>query len=88
MTKICPKCKTKNMDDAGFCQNCGEELDEAVKVPVKDNGTGFKTKETSAGTGGWWSKQSTGVKAGIGIAGVCCIGLILIVAIGGFLSPG
>jgi hypothetical protein len=87
MTKICPKCKTENMDDAGFCQNCGEELDEAVKVPVKGNGTGFKTKETGAATGGWWSKQSTGVKAGIGIAGVCCIGLILLVALGGFLSP-
>ena len=86
MTKVCPKCKTENMDNAGFCQNCGEELKEAVKVPLKDK-TGFKTKESSAVTGGWWSRQSTVVKAGLGIAGICCIGLILIVVLGGFLSP-
>ncbi len=35
----------------------------------------------------WWSKQSTGGKAIMGIAGLCCIGIILFVVIGGLLAP-
>lgn len=36
---------------------------------------------------GWWASQSTRSKALIGVAGVCCIGLILLVGLSGFLSP-
>lgn len=36
---------------------------------------------------GWWAKQSSGTKGVLGVVGVCCIGIILIVAIGGILSP-
>ena len=80
MTKSCPKCKTENSDEAGFCQSCGTEL---------KNVTGkVKTGEPSGGgITAWWNKQSNGGKAAIGVVGVCCIGLILIVAIGGILSP-
>ncbi|MBI5681269.1 MAG: hypothetical protein HZC47_10275 [Methanobacterium sp.] len=35
----------------------------------------------------WWSKQSSGVKAAIGIVGICCLGLILIVGFGAMASP-
>ncbi|MDO5835805.1 MAG: hypothetical protein Q4P17_04790 [Methanobacterium sp.] len=36
---------------------------------------------------GWWARQSSGTKGLLGVAGVCCIGIILIVLIGGILSP-
>lgn len=36
---------------------------------------------------GWWAKQSSGTKGVLGVVGVCCIGIILFVIIGGILSP-
>lgn len=49
------------------------------------NESSKKQQETSkGGLRGWWSKRSTKGKATIGI---CCIGLILMVIIGGTLSP-
>ena len=79
MTKICPKCKTANPDNSGFCQECGTEL-EGANSAIKSNET------TGDGVRGFWNKQNNGGKAAI-IIGVCCVGLILIVAIGGMLSP-
>lgn len=35
----------------------------------------------------WWKRQSTGAKAAIGIAGICCLGLILIVGLSAMFSP-
>lgn len=35
----------------------------------------------------WWSKQSSGAKLAIGIVGICCLGLILIVGFGAMASP-
>lgn len=75
MTKICPKCNKKNADTAKFCQDCGEELPEATSKPSK-----------TGGIGAWWNKQGNGAKIGI-IAGICCIGLIAIVALAGMASP-
>ena len=80
MTKVCPNCKTENADSSRFCQDCGEELEEPINVPQEN-------KEKRGGFGGWWNKQGKGVKAAIGIVGVCVIGLIFIIAIGGMLSP-
>jgi hypothetical protein len=75
MTKICPNCQTENQDSSEFCQNCGNKMEGIEKsTPPK---TGLK---------GWWDKQSNGIKA-LSIIGVCCLGLIVIVAIGGMLSP-
>ncbi len=39
------------------------------------------------GKTGWWSKQSTGSKAVMGIAGFCCLGIIILVIAGGLLAP-
>lgn len=41
----------------------------------------------SDGKTGWWGKQSSGSKAVMGIAGMCCLGLILLVVAGGLFSP-
>jgi cytoskeletal protein RodZ len=76
MTKICPKCNQANADSAGFCQNCGEELPEPTSVPPK-----------SGGTGGWWSKQSSVIKALVILVPICCIGLIVVVGLVGMYSP-
>ena len=54
VTKVCPKCKTENLDSSGFCQECGERLNEPVKVPQKNKEPNRFDK--------WWNKQSTGRK--------------------------
>ncbi|BDZ71470.1 hypothetical protein [Methanobacterium petrolearium] len=36
---------------------------------------------------GWWAQQSKGTKALIGVVGLCCIGLIVIVGLAGVMSP-
>lgn len=80
MTKICPKCGTGNPDTGGFCQNCGEDL--------KNESSSSKSNKTSNNkTTSWWSRQNKGTKTIIGITGVCCLGLILLVVIGGMISP-
>jgi len=81
MTKTCPKCKNENVDDASFCQNCGNNLSTTSKTPQRE-----KTQEGGA-ISDWWGKQSKRNKTSIGIGGVCCIGLIIIIAIFGMSSP-
>jgi hypothetical protein len=43
LTKICQKCKTKNLDEAKFCEKCGNDLSEVVNTPgsVQKNKRGF-----------------------------------------------
>jgi hypothetical protein len=36
---------------------------------------------------GWWSKQSGGAKIAIGIAGVCCLGILILVVSAGLFAP-
>jgi len=79
VTKECPNCKKENLDSAGFCQSCGTKLEESTT-------NANTTEESGSGIGGFWNKQSNGGKAAIGI-GVCCLGIILIVAISGMMSP-
>lgn len=74
MTKICPKCNVKNLDTAGFCQNCGEDLKNVA------NSSNNKTSN-------WWNRQNKGTKTIVGITGICCVGLILLIVIGGMVSP-
>ncbi len=78
----CPKCGKQNKVTAKFCESCGTDLSgvTATSAPTESG-------NTSGGPMGWWSKQSTKGKALIGIVGICCLGLILIVGIGGLLSP-
>ena len=78
----CPKCGKQNKVTAQFCEGCGTDLSN-----VTDTSTSTESENTSGGPMGWWSKQSTKGKALIGIVGICCLGLILIVGIGGLLSP-
>ncbi|WP_342593129.1 hypothetical protein [Methanobacterium aggregans] len=44
------------------------------------------TETSSGGAGGFWNNQSKGGKIAIGL-GVCCIGIILIIAIAGMFAP-
>lgn len=78
----CPNCGKQNKVTAKFCEGCGTDLSN-----VTDTSAPKESKSTSGGPMGWWSKQSTKGKALIGIVGICCLGLILIVGIGGLLSP-
>lgn len=78
----CPKCGKQNKLTAQFCESCGTELKGTPNTSESK-----KSKDTSGGLMGWWNKQSTKGKGVIGIVGICCLGLILIVGIGGLLSP-
>lgn len=82
LAKICPNCGKQNKITAKFCENCGTVLNDVAHVSAHN-----ESKNTSGGLMGWWDKQSKGGKAVIGIVGICCLGLILIVGIGGLLSP-
>nr|WP_319372382.1 PsbP-related protein [uncultured Methanobacterium sp.] len=83
MTKICPKCKTENLDSAAFCQNCGEELPKyTYNVPS----SGDRAPESKAKGGNWWSKQTNLVKI-LSVVGVCCVGLIVIIGLLAILFP-
>jgi hypothetical protein len=78
----CPKCGKQNKVTAQFCESCGTDLNGVANTSEPK-----KSKDTSGGLMGWWNKQSTKGKGVIGIVGICCLGLILIVGIGGLLSP-
>ncbi len=53
---FCPKCGTKNQDNAQFCENCGYRLDSTVKNPVQrpsaqnSPGRASNTKNPVSGT--------------------------------------
>ncbi len=80
MTKICPNCKTENIDSADFCQNCGTELPKFT-YNIPQGGEPPETKK-----GGWWSKQTTLVKI-ISVVGVCCVGLLALIVLAGIFFP-
>lgn len=88
MTMFCPNCGTEVKDDAKFCPNCGSILNESEQTENKINSsTNIKTK--SNGILSFlndWKEWSTGKKIGSMIL-ACCIGLIIIGAIGGILFP-
>ena len=80
MVKNCPKCGKENSNGAKFCEGCGTDLGGVINV------SGNTGSNSSGGIKGWWNQQNSSVKA-VSIIGLCCIGLILIVAISGMLSP-
>ena len=80
MVKNCPKCGKENSNGAKFCEGCGTDLGGVINVSGN-------TSNSSGGFSGWWNKQGKGGKAAVGLVGLCCIGLILIVAVGGMMSP-
>ena len=79
MTKVCPNCKTVNPDNSIFCLECG------TKINVTPNVNSSKT--SGSGATNWWNKQTKGGKTAIGIVSICCLGIILIIAIGAMASP-
>lgn len=71
MSKICPKCKTKNLDASEFCKECGNKL-PIIIGHRKQNGEKNQLEK-------YWNKQSSGSKVAIGI--FCILGILLIVGI-------
>jgi len=68
-----------------FQCECGGELtsNEMTSATLKTK----KPNKTPKDIREDWDKQSKNKKIGIGILGVCCIGIILIVVFGGLFSP-
>jgi hypothetical protein len=79
MTKTCSNCKTDNPDNSSFCQKCGQTLED-VNNPSKTN------PEKGNTIGGFWNKQSKNGKIALGV-GICCLGLLVLLAIGGLMTP-
>lgn len=77
MVKFCPECGKENQDNAAFCQGCGEDI-KNVK-PVKSSPSNERTTNQT--------EQQNSNKKWLGLAGICCIGLILIIAVSGMFSP-
>lgn len=82
LAKICPNCGKQNKITAKFCEECGTTSSDVTSPPKAKEGS-----KSSGGVIGFWNKRSTKGKAGIGIVGICCLGLILIVGIAGLMSP-
>lgn len=63
-------------------------MDDESKIENNENNSNVNTENKSVEkSGNWFSKQSTPVKAILGIVAVCCIGIILLLVIG-MLTPG
>jgi hypothetical protein len=80
MVKICPNCKTENVDTAEFCENCGTELGKPTYSTPAGN------EDVKPKDGNWWSKQTSLVKI-LSVVGVCCVGLIVIIGLIAILFP-
>jgi len=80
MTKKCPECGNENPDNSSFCKNCGADLKGVSATPKP------AAKPSKGGPTGWWSEQSSLVKA-LSVIGICCVGLIIVAGIGGLLLP-
>lgn len=83
----CEKCgkeyileKGENPDD--FQCECGGKLKSLFDI--RKNRPQPKEQETTDNSNSftdWWNNQSTNTKTGIGLGGICCIGIIVILAI-------
>jgi hypothetical protein len=83
LVKSCSQCGNENPDNAKFCEYCGNNL---ISSKRESNQVG-NTTGVLDGLTEWWNQQNNRTKTIIGIVGVCCLGLILIVGIGGMMSP-
>ena len=84
----CPNCGAEVKDDAKFCPKCGSNVNESEQTEnTVNSSTDVKTKSTGILSFlDDWHEWSTLKKVG-SIIVVCCIGLIIIGAIGGILFP-
>lgn len=76
MSKLCPNCKSGNSNDATFCQNCGKNLNSSTQATQRVN-----NPRSGGSISNRWNNQSNRNKTALGVAGVCCFGLIIIIAI-------
>lgn len=94
----CPNCGSEVMEDAKFCPSCGLEIKlprDGDKDEASSNAKNSNASKASAsgdandGAANFiniWSSLSTAKKI-VSIAAVCCIGLIIIGALLGAISP-
>lgn len=81
MARLCPNCKKYNDSDAKFCEFCGSNIAGVKSDSTVDNRLGILDDFLE-----WFNQQSNVVKAGLGIGGICCIGIVLLLVFGG-ISP-
>jgi hypothetical protein len=74
LAKVCPNCKTVNVDNASFCQKCGKELSQTSQAP--------QTVQTQKSKGAVRPKKSTRKNIVLGGIGL----LFLLVMIWGGVS--
>lgn len=72
---ICSNCGGKTKVSQKFCNNCGTPITKKGKNIEKDNGN-------------WISKQSGAAKAIMGVIGICCIGISVLIIIGAMIPGG
>jgi hypothetical protein len=85
-TIACPYCGAENPEDKKLCQSCKRVLKPSKTPPPRYKTTQSVTGSSDGGIFDWFNKQSNGRKAAMGLAGICCIALILVVA-GSALFP-
>ncbi len=50
MSKFCPKCGTKNVDEASFCADCGNPLPSKEEVEKRSHHAGQNSSDLGNGT--------------------------------------
>ncbi|MCZ3366624.1 MULTISPECIES: Ltp family lipoprotein [Methanobacterium] len=90
LAKICPNCGKQNKITASFCEDCGTALNKVPNTPKQDNIQKNEQLDKPAGIldqiKRFWNARDTKGKALTSVA-VCCLGVIIIGAIGGVLFP-
>lgn len=74
----------KGENPSNYQCDCGgnlKSLFDIKKNRPQQTGDTEKTNSSENGLTDWWNKQSTNKKALMGLGGICCIGLIVILAI-------
>lgn len=85
----CSNCGAEVKEDTKFCPNCGTNVNESKQTKSNANSSITENKTKNNTISNFledWKDWSAGKKV-ISIILVCCIGLIIIGAIGGFLFP-
>jgi len=71
--------KGENPED--YQCECGGDLKSLFDIRNRPQPKTNKTSDSGNSFTDWWNNQSTNAKAGIGLGGICCIGIIVILAI-------
>ena len=74
----CNSCGYENVSDAKFCINCGKKLEKTGEDVANDQNALSNDKKQL-------SRPSALVKIIPGLVGICCVGVILLIALGAIL---